>query len=414
MAQVSIQQYRLNSLKPNNTMKRFLTFTLALATVGSVAVAQTNIPHAVRVFNEVTPRRTEIVLPQVKGFNCYKGDFHIHTSYSDGRVNPAGRVVEAWKDGLDVIAITDHYEGRTGERNFMKVIAPYGANIKYQSAKKANAVKADFNAIHQEAVAAVEKYGYPMLLIKGCEMARGAETHGHFNALFLDDINGLYDPDLEVALRKVKEQGGIVIHNHPAWRRKTSDKTEFHERVYSQGLVDGAEVVNGYTFYPHIVRRCIDENLTMFANTDEHSLTSHRYSDAGNHRTMTLIFAKELTEKSIKDAILKRRTIAYSGGSLIGEESWLVELLNASVDCRLVRVDKKNNEHLYMLTNQSSITYRLRRGKTIYELEPFKPVMVSFGKDKEGVEAAKPVFTADNLWIADYKHPKVTIEVDKK
>ena len=414
MAQVSIQQYRLNNLKPNNTMKRFLTFTLALATVGSVAVAQTNIPHAVRVFNEVTPRRTEIVLPQVKGFNCYKGDFHIHTSYSDGRVNPTGRVVEAWKDGLDVIAITDHYEGRTGERNFFKVIAPYGADIKYQSANKAKAVKADFNAIHQEAVATVEKYGYPMLLIKGCEMARGAETHGHFNALFLEDINGLYDPDLEVALRKVKEQGGIVIHNHPAWRRKTSDKTEFHERVYSQGLVDGVEVVNGYTFYPHIVRRCIDENLTMFANTDEHSLTSHRYSDAGNHRTMTLIFAKELTEKSIKDAILKHRTIAYSGGSLIGEESWLVELLNASIDCRVIRVNKENNEHLYMLTNQSSITYRLRRGKTIYELEPFKPVMVSFGKDKEGVEAAKPLFTADNLWIADYKHPKVTIEVDKK
>ena len=414
MAQVSIQQYRLNNLKPNSTMKRFITFTLALATIGSVAVAQTSIPHAVRVFNEVTPRRTEIVLPQVKGFNCYKGDFHIHTSYSDGRVNPAGRVVEAWKDGLDVIAITDHYEGRSGERNFFKVIAPYGADIKYQSANKAKAVKADFNAIHQEAVATVEKYGYPMLLIKGCEMARGAETHGHFNALFLEDINGLYDPDLEVALRKVKDQGGIVIHNHPAWRRKTSDKTEFHERVYSQGLVDGVEVVNGYTFYPHIVRRCIDENLTMFANTDEHSLTSHRYSDAANHRTMTLIFAKELTEKSIKDAIRKRRTIAYSGGSLIGEESWLVELLNASVDCRLVRVDKKNNEHLYMLTNQSSITYRLRRGKTIYELEPFKPVMVSFGKDKEGVEAAKPLFTADNLWIADYKHPKVTIEVDKK
>ena len=414
MAQVSIQQYRLNNLKPNSTMKRFITFTLALATVGSVAVAQTSIPHAVRTFNEATARRTEIAIPQVKGFTCYKGDFHIHTSYSDGRVNPAGRVVEAWKDGLDVIAITDHYEGRTGERNFFKVIAPYGADIKYQSANKAKAVKADFNAIHQEAVATVEKYGYPMLLIKGCEMARGAETHGHFNALFLDDINGLYDPDLEVALRKVKERGGIVIHNHPAWRRKTSDKTEFHERVYSQGLVDGVEVVNGYTFYPHIVRRCIDENLTMFANSDEHSFTSNRFGAMGNHRTMTLIFAKELTEKSIKDAILKRRTIAYSGGSLIGEESWLVELLNASVDCRLVRVDKKNNEHLYMLTNQSSITYRLRRGKTIYELEPFKPVMVSFGKDKEGVEAAKPLFTADNLWVADYKHPKVTIEVDKK
>lgn len=397
-------------------MKRFLTFTLALATVGSVAVAQKSIPHAVRTLTEATNRRTEVVLPQIKGFNCYKCDFHIHTSYSDGRVNPAGRVVEAWMDGLDVIAITDHYEGRSGERNFFKVINPYFEDqepIKYQSAKKAKTVKADFNAIHQEAVNQLEKSGYPMLLIKGCEMARNAETHGHFNALFLQDINGLYDEDLAVALRKVKDQGGIVVHNHPAWRRKTSEKTEFHQQVYGEGLVDGVEVANGVTFYPHIVRRCIDEKLAMFGNTDEHAMTAHRYGQAGIHRTMTIVLAKELTEKAIKDAILKCRTIAYSGGYLIGDEPWLVELLNASVDCRLTKVDKKTNEHIYMLTNHSSIPLRLRRGKTIFPLEPFKPLVVSIGKDKQGVEAAQPLFSVENMWVADYKHPKVVLEIDK-
>lgn len=393
-------------------MKKFVV--LALVAVCSTAVAQRKIPHSVKIYNEATGRRTEIVLPKVKGYNCYKGDFHIHTTYSDGRLNPAGRVVEAWVDGLDVIAITDHYESRTGERNFLKVIAPYFEStepLKYQSASKAKRVLADFNAIHQEAEKQVAKSGYPMLVIKGCEMARNAQTHGHFNALFLQDINGLYDADLEVALQRVKEQGGIVIHNHPAWRRDTSDKTEFHEKVYSQGLIDGVEVANGYTFYPHIVRRCIDEGLTMFANTDEHSLTAHRFNQNGNHRTMTLIFAEELTEVAIKNAILEHRTIAYAGGALIGEESWLSEFLNAAVDCRLTAV-KDANEHIYMLTNQSSITLRLRRGKTIYELEPFKPIMVSFGKGKESVEAAKPVYTVDNMWVADYKHPKVNIEID--
>lgn len=394
-------------------MKRLIIFALAVFAVGATAVAEKKIPHAVRTFNEVSGRRTEIVLPQVKGFNCYKGDFHIHTSYSDGRVNPAGRVVEAWMDGLDIIAITDHYEGRRGEQNFFKVIAPYNVNVKYQSAKKANGVKADFNAIHQEAVNQLEKSGFPMLLIKGCEMARNAETHGHFNALFLNDLNDLYNEDLAEAFRKVKAQGGIVVHNHPAWRRKTSDKTEFHEQVYGEGLIDGVEVANGYTFYPHIVRRCIDEKLTMFANTDEHTMTAHRFNQLGLYRTMTIVLAKELTEKAVKDAILKHRTIAYSGGNLIGEESWLVEYLNAAVDCRVTKVDKKNNEHVYMLTNNSSITLRLRRGKTIYELEPFKPILVSIGKDKTDVEATKPVFHVDNMWIVDYNHPKVTLEIDK-
>lgn len=244
-------------------------------------------------------------------------------------------------------------------------------------------------------------------------MARNAETHGHFNALFLSDLNDLYNEDLAEAFRKVKAQGGIVVHNHPAWRRKTSDKTEFHEQVYGEGLIDGVEVANGYTFYPHIVRRCIDEKLTMFANTDEHTMTAHRFNQLGLYRTMTIVLAKELTEKAVKDAILKRRTIAYSGGNLIGEESWLVEYLNAAVDCRVTKVDKKNNEHVYMLTNNSSITLRLRRGKTIYELEPFKPILVNIGKDKTDVEATKPVFHVDNMWIVDYNHPKVTLEIDE-
>ena len=78
-----------------------------------------------------------------------------------------------------------------------------------------------------------------------------------------------------------------------------------------------------------------------------------------------------------------------------------------------MRVNKENNEHTYMLVNNTSIPLRLRRGKTIYELEPFKPIMTSFGKDKEGVEAAQPLFAVENMWAADYKHPKVVLEVDK-
>lgn len=398
-------------------MKKFITLAVAVLVACPALWAQKSIPHSVRTCNRATALRTEIILPKVKGFNCYKGDFHIHTSYSDGRVNPAGRVIEAWLDGLDVMAITDHYEVRSGERRFFKVIAPYSGDdepMKYRSASDAGAVLADFNAIHDEAAAQLKKAGYEMLLIKGCEMARGAKTHGHFNALFLKDINTVYDTDMAVALRKVKEQGGIVVHNHPAWSRDTSDKTEFHELVYGEGLVDGVEVTNGHTFYPHIVRRCIDEKLTMFGDTDEHGITAHRFNSMGIYRTMTLIFAKDLTEKAIKDAILARRTVAYSGGYLIGEESWLVELLNAAVDCRLMRVDEKTNEHFYMLTNTCSIPMHLRRGGTNYLLQPFKSVMIGFGKNKTEVKACKPVFTVENMWVADYKHPKVEIEVDKK
>lgn len=376
------------------------------------ADAQKKIPHSLRLESTKTGR-TEIILPQVNGFNCYKADFHVHTSYSDGNVTPAGRVTEAWHDGLDIIAITDHYEALAGVKKFFNVAAKYheGTDIKYQSARQAKGIKADFNAMHQEAVNQLEKSKYPMLLIKGCEMGRNAKTHGHFNALFLEDINTVYDPDMAEAFRKVKKQNGFIIHNHPAWRRDTSDKTEFHEQVYSEGLIDGIEVVNNKTFYPHIVRRCIDEKLTMFANTDIHGLTSLTFTGAKCHRTMTLVFAKEMTEQAIKEALLKHRTIAYAMGCLIGEESWLKDFLNAAINCRMIQEDE--NGRRFMLTNMSSITYKLRKGKNVYELEPFTSITISCNKDKESGKYTLPKFRIENMWIADYHHPTFEIEMDK-
>ena len=401
-------------------MKRII---LSLALVGllifgvSAQKAAKPIPHSVRMHKTGGPQRTEIIIPQVKGFNVYKGDFHVHTSYSDGCITPGSRVTEAWMDGLDIIAITDHYENHVGVKKYLKVTAPYnedGQPTAYINTTKANRVAVDFNAIHAEAEAQLQKSAYPMLLIKGCEMARNAKTHGHFNCLFLKDINGLYSKNMADAFRKVKAQGGIIVHNHPAWRRDTSDKTPFHEEVYSAGLIDGVEVVNGTTFYPHIVRRCIDEKLTMFANTDIHGISSYTRMPVEPFRTMTLVLAKELTEKSVKDAILKHRTLAYVSGNVIGKEEWLAELLNASIDCRVVLENKEKGSRKFQITNHSSIPYSLRRGKKVYTVEPFKSVFVTIGKEKDSKKYAAPKFTVDNMWHVDYKHPVVVLDIDKK
>ena len=247
-------------------MKRGIVFTLFAGALFFNANAQQAVVHTHRTCNENYNRRKEIILPAVNGYNIYKADFHIHTSYSDGRISPAGRVDEAWRDGLDVIAITDHYEGRHNEKRMLKVLAPYnsdGKPIKYQSGFDANCIKANFNEIHQDAVDRRDRLGYDMTIIKGCEMARNSKTHGHFNCLFLEDINTVYDNDLKKAFKKVHKQGGLVIHNHPAWNRDTSEKTPFHKEVYSAGLIDGVEVANGYSFYPQIIRRCKEENLFM-------------------------------------------------------------------------------------------------------------------------------------------------------
>jgi hypothetical protein len=129
---------------------------------------------------------------------------------------------------------------------------------------------------------------------------------------------------------------------------------------------------------------------------------------------MTIILAKECTEKAIKEALLKRRTIAYSGGSLMGEEKWLVEFLNAAIDCRLTSTTggKKSNSHIYTLTNKSSITFYLRRSGTILKLEPFRTLTASYTPNAKTGEVGRPKFTVENMWHVDYKHPVVELKID--
>ena len=56
--------------------------------------------------------RYHIRIPDINGYKTLKCDFHVHTVFSDGKVLPDQRVKEAWNEGLDVIAITDHLEYR--------------------------------------------------------------------------------------------------------------------------------------------------------------------------------------------------------------------------------------------------------------------------------------------------------------
>lgn len=57
------------------------------------------------------PKKREIIsIPDVNGLTVLKCDFHMHTVFTDGHVWPNVRVQEAWKEGLDAIAFTEHVE----------------------------------------------------------------------------------------------------------------------------------------------------------------------------------------------------------------------------------------------------------------------------------------------------------------
>lgn len=391
-------------------MKRYFLLLAATLFVGST-FAQ-NAPYRDNVLlYDAQPMRRSIILPQVDGFNCYKADLHVHTIFSDGNLSPDERVDEAWQDGLDILAITDHIETRRQERSMLKFLKGYSPDkrgFEPVNTRCSRGVPADERGILSDLNYSTEiarehaAAKYPELfIIKGTEISREPVNFGHFNALFTKDNNAIYVVDNAQAIRNARAQGAIIIHNHPGWERTTTDKNDFHKQIYAEGLIDGVEITNGIVFYPKIVERCIREKLFMVSATDIHKSTSSLQS-RGFFRPMTLIFAKKNDERGIREALLARRTLGYCGGNVIGEISLLEKFFKASVTATLASESKSKKN--IVLKNSSSIPYSLSINGRAYSLEALSEISISV-KDKISV-------TVHNMIHVDYQHP--TFELDIK
>ena len=345
-----------------------------------------------RPFTVTGAERTEIVLPQVNGYNVYKADLHIHTFYSDGQVSPQFRVSEAWRDGLDVIAITDHIEYRVHDAYMAEYL-----DVKRHEDDK----KVDFNVSMR--IAQKDAPAYGITVIPGTEITRDAVTVGHYNVLFSTDNNLIYDDDPLVAIRNAKAQGALVMHNHPGWRHTDMVPSAFEQKVYAEGLIDGIEIMNTDEFYPQAIDRALQHGFFMSSNTDVHGATADEYLARGYYRNMTFILAEENTLEALREALEQRRTLAYSYGMIAGEEGLLKDFFNASVTCRVLQADEDGTKRV-ALTNNTSLSYYLRFGDdNPILLAPFTTLRFTTSKD------GNLEFVVENMWMSGNGHPQMKI-----
>lgn len=308
-------------------MKKLLVFTLSFALA----------------FTAFTQARKEINIPNIPGYLTLKCDFHMHSIFSDGEVWPSIRVHEAWRDGLDVISITDHLNYKW---SFLK---------EYVNSE-------DGNAPYTTAKLTADRMG--ITLIKGCEINRGMPP-GHFNVLFATDINQLQDSNFFYALHVAKAQGAFIQWNHPGIGQKVPYQWfEVHDRLYKQGLINGIEVYNQKTFFPDAVQWANDKKLTITAGSDEHRLIDITY-DKDLQRPVTLVFAAENTVESIREAMFAGRTAAYFENQLVGHTVHLTQLFNASVSVIDLPMIIENNAKYIQFKNSSDIDYELELAQKV-------------------------------------------------
>ena len=256
--------------------------------------------------------RKEINIPNIPGYFTLKCDFHMHTPFSDGTVWPPDRVTEAWIEGLDAIAVTDHVE--------------------YQA--YADDVRVRPNRSYELALPRAKELG--LLLIQGAEITRNMPP-GHLNALFISNDSLFKVKDPMKALEAAAKQDAFIFWNHPGWKGQQPDGIarwyDEHTTLYKKGWLKGIEIVNSKSYYPEVFQWAIDKKLTLVGNSDIHSPIRFSYdSNLGQHRPLTLVFAKDRTINALREALEAGRTAVYFEDKIMGHEKELRQLFAEIVE----------------------------------------------------------------------------------
>jgi hypothetical protein len=290
--------------------------------------------------------RQEIHFPPVGSYLVLKGDFHCHSIYSDGLVTPEVRVWEAWREGLDILSLTDHPE-------YMDTAFPSDLGRGFGRAK----------ALAKEL---------------GIELIRGAELTTTYSASppFSDFIVSFIEDELKMkgdffsAIRAARDQGATIIWAHPG-----SGWTQEARRLLEQGWLDGIELRNAQTaggvgtssqagtnFYPQVMEWCLQNNVGLFASSDAHWPIDHYFNfSKGDRRDMTLVLAATRDNEGIKEAIKQRRTVAYFGETLWGAERWLKSIAETALTFKgVISIRPKEQVFALAIQNESSFPFKVQ------------------------------------------------------
>ena len=287
------------------------------------------------------PFRTLLPVPDLPGFKTLKGDFHLHTIFSDGNVVPSVHITEAWRDGLDVISLTEHVE--------------YHPHKDY--------VPVDPGRSYTLGRPLAEQLG--VLLIPGAEITKTVDgVPTHFNALFVNDWAALNVPDVHEALRRARSQSAFVFWNHPGWRVERPMWTAAVALAHEEKLFHGMELVNGPNFYDGAYPWIEEKKLTILANSDEHQPTTPRAA-AGTLRPITLLFVKSADAAGVREALEARRTAAWLDDQMWGAEEYLRGLWQGAVsfdnaaDAARAEGRRRGSTFVLRIRNTSAIPFRI-------------------------------------------------------
>ena len=114
-----------------------------------------------------------------------------------------------------------------------------------------------------------------------------------------------------------------------------------------------------------------------------------------------IINGKEVA-KSLREALVQRRTIAFGFNTLCGSEELLRDFFYACV--KVTRI----NETSVLVTNMTSITFKLQQGKgRILNFDPFTSMVATVKKGSDTVS-----YRVVNMWTGVDSHPVIELKAE--
>lgn len=341
---------------------------------------------------------TPLEYPDVPGYQTIITDLHQHTVFSDGSVWPDIRVAEALREGMDAISLTEHLEYQ-----------PHAADIPHP----------DRNRSYE--IAIKEAADHDLMIIRGSEITRQAPI-GHSNAVFISNANELLSEQAEGAFAQAKNQGAFVFWNHPAWYAQQPQGnpvlSDFQKARIAAGELHGIEVINTTDYSEEALAIALEQGLTIMGTSDIHGLIDWDYTEKGNHRPVTLAFARERTPESLKEALFEGRTVAVYNKLLVGREAWLLPLLKASLEVvsssyiegtEILKVELKNPTSSDLLF-ENAMEYTFYSSSPVFEIPAGGTYTLNI-KTLEKKEAITLKLKALGAYTAPKVHPVVAWEI---
>lgn len=194
-------------------------------------------------------------------------DFHVHTTWSDGKL-PLGEVVDLFgESGHDVIAITDHIVNRDG------LLARSAHHL--QLTLDERSFELYLEDIARASARALREYG--MIVIPGAELTQNSLNRNravHVLALGIDSWIPA-DGSAEELLIRARENASVVVACHPNEQSEWFPNTFWlwNQRELAAPLVHLWEVACRWDLFPQVSHA----DLPFIANSDFHE-TRHLYA----------------------------------------------------------------------------------------------------------------------------------------